>query len=221
MPPETAAQTPATDANNQPASAAPVPAATPSTLLTADPAAAAAPVAQPVTEAKPAEGATPPADAKPAEPAVVEYDIKPPEGVTFNPEAVDALKAFAKEKNLSQEDAQKLADLGAQNAKSIQAAYTAQIEQAQAQWSDASRTDKEFGGDKLDENIGVAKQALDKFGSPELKSMLAESGLGNHPEIIRAFFRVGKAISEDKTERGSTKPGAEDDLAKKMYPTMN
>ncbi len=227
MPPETAAQTPATDANNQPASAvAPAPAAAPSTLLTAQPAAPAAPAAQPTQaagDAKPAEG-TAPAGAKPAEgeDKPIEYaDFTAPEGVTLNTEAVTELKAFAAEKKLTQEDAQKLVDLGAKTMQQQQAALVSQIEQAQAQWSEASRTDKEFGGDKLTENVSVAKAALDKFGSPELSKLLGESGLGNHPEIIRAFFRVGKAISEDKLERGTTKPAnATDDLAKKMYPTM-
>lgn len=227
MPPVTEAQTPATDANSQPASAvAPAPAAAPSTLLTDAPAApaAAAPAAQPAqpaSDAKPAEG-TPPADAKPADDKPIEYaDFTAPEGVTLNSEALTELKAFAAEKKLTQEEAQKLVDLGAKTMQQQQAALVSQIEQAQAQWSDASRTDKEFGGDKLAENVAVAKQALDTFGSPELSKMLKESGLGNHPEIIRAFFRVGKAISEDKTERGTTKPAnASDDLAKKMYPTM-
>lgn len=221
MPPVTEAQTPATDANNQPASAvAPAPAAAPSTLLTDAPAApaAAAPAAQPTqaSDAKPAEG-SPPTDDKPIEYA----DFAAPDGVTLNTDAVTELKAFAAEKKLTQEDAQKLVDLGAKTMQQQQAALVSQIEQAQAQWSDASRTDKEFGGDKLAENVAVAKQALDTFGSPELSKMLKESGLGNHPEIIRAFFRVGKAISEDKLERGTTKPAnASDDLAKKMYPTM-
>lgn len=219
MPPETAPPTAATSAQPDPAtSAAP---AAPTSLLTADPAASATPSVDPAA-AKPAEG-TPPADAKPADDKPVEYaDFQAPEGVTLNAEALTELKAFAAEKKLSQEDAQKLVDLGAKTIAQQQAALTTQIEQAQAQWAEASRTDKEFGGDALDANLSVAKKALDTFGSPELSKLLAESGLGNHPDVIRAFYRVGKAISEDKLVTGSTKPAtAENDLAKKMYPTMN
>lgn len=227
MPPETAAQIPATDANSQPAPAATATPAAPSTLLTDAPAApaAAAPAAQPTqaatdpaaASATVAAGSTDkPADAdKPIEYA----DFTAPEGVTLNPDAVTELKAFAAEKKLTQEEAQKLVDLGAKTMQQQHAALVSQIEQAQAQWSEASSTDKEFGGDKLAENVGLAKTALDKFGTPELSQMLKESGLGNHPEIIRAFYRVGKAISEDKTVPGSTRPGGGDALAK-MYPTM-
>lgn len=195
------------------------------TLLTAPPAEA-APAQQPTqpADSKPAE-ATPPADASKPEDkpqgAPEEYaEFTAPEGVTFNPEALTDLKALAKEHNLSQEAAQKFADLGAKAVQKAQDGFRDQIEQAQAQWTADSRADKEFGGDKLPENLSVAKRALDTFGTPELAKMLGESGLGNHPEIIRAFYRVGKAISEDKMVPGQTKP-AETDALKKLYPTMN
>ena len=66
-----------------------------------------------------------------------------------------------------------------------------------ASWSESSRTDKEFGGDKLNENLAVAQKAMNAFGTPELRAVLNKTGLGNHPELIRAFVRAGKAISED------------------------
>lgn len=230
MPPVTEAQTPATGANNPPAPAAtPAPAAAPSTLLTDAPAApaAAAPAAQPTQAADGQAPASADAQAagtdKPAEgDKPIEYaDFTAPEGVTLNTDAVTELKAFAAEKKLTQEDAQKLVDLGAKTMQQQHAALVSQIEAAQAQWSEATRTDQEFGGDKLDENLAVARRALTQFGTPALSTMIKESGLGNHPEIIRAFYRVGKAISEDKTEKGTTRPAnAADDLAKKLYPTM-
>lgn len=160
-------------------------------------------------------------EAAKGEGAPAEYaEFKAPDGQTLNEDAMKEFAALAKEKNLSQEDAQKLVDLGAKNVQRIQEAQVKQIEQAQAQWAEASHTDKEFGGDKLKENMAVAGKALATFGSPELSTLLQESGLGNHPEIIRAFFRVGKAISEDRLVAGSTKPAGESDLAAKMYPSM-
>lgn len=192
------------------------------TLLTAEPAAAAAP-AEPVPtpdakpEDKPAEAAKP-EDAPQGAPE--EYaDFTLPEGAKVNAEALADLKAFAKEKNLSQEDAQKLVDLGVKNAQDVTTTMQAHIEQVRNEWSEASRTDKEFGGDKLDENLAVAKQALDTFGTPELTALLTESGLGSHPEVVRAFFRVGKAISEDRLVPGTKAPASRDPLSK-LYPSM-
>ena len=60
-----------------------------------------------------------------------------------------------------------------------------------------SQSDEEFGGENLSSNLEVAKSALDAFGTDPLKQLLAESGLGNHPEVIRFMYRAGKAISED------------------------
>lgn len=211
----TESQIAGTTANADPGSASAQTSA-PDTLLTATPTAGGAPAsaAQPAQAAQPAEGTPPDQGAKPAEgeakPAVPEdyADFNAPEGMTFNTEALAEFKALAKEKGLSQDEAQKFADLGAKAVQKAQAAQFEQIEQVQAQWAEASRTDKEFGGDKIEENVAVAKKALDTFGSPELAAMLKESRLGNHPEIIRAFYRVGKAISEDRLVVGSTKPAS-------------
>jgi hypothetical protein len=71
----------------------------------------------------------------------------------------------------------------------------------------------------------VAKKALDAFGTAELRSLLNESGLGNHPEVIRFMFRAGKAISEDsmvtgtKGEAKSARPRSFNDLADALYST--
>jgi hypothetical protein len=39
---------------------------------------------------------------------------------------------------------------------------------------------------------------LGTFGSAELVDIMAKSGLSQHPEFIRAFHKIGKAVSEDK-----------------------
>ena len=59
------------------------------------------------------------------------------------------------------------------------------------------------------------------FGTPELRDVLNMTGLGNHPEIIRAFYRAGKAISEDAFVSGSPRRADDMDAAKRMFPTMN
>jgi len=66
----------------------------------------------------------------------------------------------------------------------------------------------------------VARKALETFGTPELRDVLNMTGMGNHPEVIRAFYKAGKAISEDRFVQGNPR-GAEPDMAKRMFPTMN
>jgi hypothetical protein len=137
-------------------------------------------------------------DAKQEAPA--QYEFKSPDGQGFDPEAMKVYAEVAKELNLSQDSAQKILDRMGPTVAQRQAAA---IQKVQAEWAEASRTDKEFGGDTLMDNLGVAKKALDSFGTPELRSLLNDSGLGNHPEIIRFMVRAGRAISEDRFVGGS------------------
>ena len=90
-----------------------------------------------------------------------------------------------------------------------------------AGWLDQAKADPEFGGDKLAENLAVAKKALDAFGSPELVKMLNESGLGNHPEIVRAFYRAGQKISSGSFVPSGAGAPQTRDAAKTLYPNMN
>jgi hypothetical protein len=172
----------------------------------------------PVEGEAPKEGDKPPEEAKP-----VEYELKVPEGVKLEGESLDALKAFAKERGLSQADAQALTDMGVKQAQAFQAQLVEHGKQVAEQWTTATKTDKEFGGDKLGENLAIAKQALDTFGSKELKTLLNDSGLGNHPEIIRAFYRAGKAISEDRrlvTGAAAQKNRDDTPVANRLYPNQ-
>lgn len=138
------------------------------------------------------------------------YEFKAPEGQEFDAGTIEAFSEIAKELNLTQEAAQKLLDrMGPQ----IETQQKGQLQAIHNEWKQASQVDKEFGGEKLAENLATAKKALDAFGSPELRALLEQSGLGNNPEVIRFMFRAGKAISEDSfvgRSTGSGKPMPKD-----------
>lgn len=150
------------------------------------------------------------------------YEVKAPEGIDFDSDVLKAYTEFANELKLPQEAAQKMLEKIAPRMKER---AESQIKEVQNQWLEASKSDKEFGGDKLKENLSVAKKALDKFGTPELRALLDESGLGSHPEIVRAFYRAGKAISEDSfvapSKQGvkADSPMDFNDLASALYPS--
>lgn len=57
---------------------------------------------------------------------------------------------------------------------------------------------KEFGA-AYDVNILRASKAAEHFG---LSAILNESGLGNHPEFIKAFAKIGLALGEDVIKTG-------------------
>jgi len=147
------------------------------------------------------------------------YEFKLPEDHKIDDAAVEAFSEFAKDAGLTQEAAQALMD---KLAPAMQARQIQAVETAKTTWASEAKADKEFGGDAFNENLSVAKKAIDAFGSPELRTLLNESGLGNHPEIIRAFYRAGKQISEDRlvpSGSGIKSAGAKDP-AKSLYPNQ-
>lgn len=185
----------------------------------AAPAPTAAPAATPAPTAAPA--ATPaPTQAPAAAPAVPEtYEFILPEGMKVDEAVTSELSAFAKAKGLSQEDVNAIVGIGVKmqtrSSEQVRAAFETQAKG----WTESAKADKEYGGDKFDENLAVALKAREQFATPEFVQFLNESQLGNHPEMIRAFYRIGQAISQDGHVPGRAGAGAPD--ARSMYANSN
>lgn len=146
------------------------------------------------------------------------YEFKAAEGAELDPTVIEQFSTVARELDLTQDKAQLLLDKMGPVIASRQAE---QIQAIQTQWANEARTDKEFGGDKLNENLATAKKALEAFGSPELRTLLNDSGLGNHPEFIRLLYRAGSKISEDQLVPGTKAAGHAPGDPKRLYPNSN
>lgn len=135
------------------------------------------------------------------------FDV--PAGLPVDEGLMGEFATLAKELNLSQEAAQKLV--------SFQAKAALQERDA---WYAASQADAEFGGQHLKTNLETALRAVDAFGTPELKRLLVDTGLGDHPEVIRMFYRAGKTLAPDRIV-GGTSPaaGPARGLAERLYHT--
>jgi hypothetical protein len=70
-------------------------------------------------------------------------------------------------------------------------------------WKETLKTDKEIGGDKAAEAAELSKRVLEKFGGPDLINALELTNLGNYPELIRCFSRIGRAMDSDKLILGN------------------
>ncbi len=218
-------------ANTTPAGSSPA-----STEATGTPAAAAGATQQPSTDAPKAQAETAAtqeaADKAAADEAAAlkaaekvapeKYELKAADGTTLDPEALGELEGIARELKLSNEEAQKVTDIGAKLAQKWEAKQADTIQKAAAEWAATATADKEYGGEKLTESLATAKKALDAFGTPELRSLLNDSRLGNHPEVIRFMVRAGKAISEDRMVTGGAGPAtAGANVAKSLYPNQS
>ena len=86
-------------------------------------------------------------------------------------------------------------------------------------WAEQARTDPEIGRNALPAALHAARQAVQRFGGDRLKKALEETGAGNHPEIIRAFCKVGRAMPAEPAPAPRRKP-THDETMRAMYPSM-
>jgi hypothetical protein len=114
-----------------------------------------------------------------------------------------------KELNLTNEQADKLTPIAAQLVKKTmdraEAAITNRAVENRKAWNDAFEADPEIGGANKDKTIANAARFFDHYGLKKgegLRQMLDESGLGNHPDLIRAFARVGADLAEGAIDNG-------------------
>jgi hypothetical protein len=144
-------------------------------------------------------------------------DFNVPEGATIDEKVLGEATSLFKDAGLNQEQAQKFIDL---HAGLVQAGSTGQVEafdQMKNDWREQSASDKEFGGDKFDESVGLARTAIEKFGTPGLSEILSDTGLGNHPEVIRFMTRVGELTKEDVPGNGNPSAAKKDHVSI-LYP---
>lgn len=156
------------------------------------------------------------------EAAPIEYtEFTVPEGAIANPELNAEFLVAAKEAGLTQAQAQTLVDLGGKMQIKLMADNQANQAKQIETWAADARADKEIGGEKFNENLSIAKKGYDHIATPELKQILETTGLGNHPEMIRALHRVGSMLKEDGVVPGSTEPVINKNDAKSLYPNSN
>lgn len=194
---------------------APAPAAAPG--VTADPKAAADPAA-----AKPADPAKPTEPAKPVAPEKYDFTaLKLPEGVALDQPLLDAVSPVFKELGLTQEGASKLVEAHIKHLIAAEAKresdFTDFMKRSVSEHQAAIR--KEWGG-AYDANLATAQKGMARVFSAEAKKLLDETGLGSHPEFLKAFLAVGKMVSED-TPPTNASPATRKSNAEVFYGAPN
>ena len=58
-------------------------------------------------------------------------------------------------------------------------------------------------GDDFNKNAELARRAFTNFASEEAMDVLRDTGLSNHPEILKTFARIGQVLSEDNVLPGT------------------
>lgn len=162
------------------------------------------------------EPANPPAD--PAK-AATELALKVPDDSFLKPSEVEQIKSYAKEKGLTNDQAQELLNQRHDAIQEFVKDRQAENAQVQAQWLEQVKSDPEIGGEAFGQNVEIAKRALDKWASPEIRQYLEETQLGNNPNVVKFFVRIGKAMANDTLVVPGAQSGASGKTAEeRMYP---
>lgn len=146
--------------------------------------------------------------------------LKLPEGWTLDSEMLEGFKPLAEELELSQDKAQSLIDMHVQSMQKAADTVTEQFETKQQEtrdtWMKAVNTDPELS---KPENQKLAASVLGRFGADkELYTALNETGMGNHPGLLRVLVKVGGMLSEDNPLTPSAGGGQSKPIEERMYP---
>lgn len=154
---------------------------------------------------------------------VTPYDeFTTPEGIEIDQDALAKATPLLRKLNASQEDAQGLVDVVSDLIKGqVETAREEGVnywDQQRKTWRDEITADKEYGGDKLKENLHYADKFLDAFGDKEsVKEALELTGVGDHPALIKLFIKAGKHFGEGKAVTTGNKAGGETSAADDFY----
>lgn len=130
------------------------------------------------------------------------YDLKLSEKSLLDKSSVDEISTFARERGLSNKLAQEILEMKESAVKEHIELQAEAVAQRTSSWRKAVEDDKEIGGEKLKETANLANQVAKRFGTETFMKALNDTGLGNHPELVRVFARIGRAMDNDKLELG-------------------
>jgi hypothetical protein len=128
---------------------------------------------------------------------VADVKVELPEGVVVDPQVLSDVKALALEELTPSQRAQKTLELGLRQLQSFQSEAKSAFKQAVDGWREATMADKEIGGAKFPEAQKLANKAIAALGGQPLADILRQSGLANHPAVVKAFARAGTTVIED------------------------
>jgi len=155
-------------------------------------------------------------------------DLKLPEGIQIDENLAAKFAPIGKELNLSQQSANKLANLLVEiqqeqlaDAPNKIAEYKRQEKEAvKLSYEKLLNTDKEIGaGDavKMNAFLDVADKGYNAFATPELKAVLQDLHLDYHPAVIKLFHKLGSLTGNDKITQINAPVGTKQSAADILY----
>lgn len=129
------------------------------------------------------------------------YDLTGIVPEQYNHDLVDQFKKKAHEVGMSNEATKKVAEWY----KNVETAQKEAIEKSKNMQADAWMLElKRDFGNKFDVEVKNANKALAAYTDKAFAEYMNQSGLGNHPALVKAFAKIGRELSEDKLVQSET-----------------
>lgn len=140
-----------------------------------------------------------------------------PEGVTIDQEVFSEFAEIAKEAKLPQEVVDKIISLDVKRNEALQEQM---IKARDTEFKEGlSKLETTLGNAKYQEMVADAKLAINKLSDDELDAWFEETRLGNAPQLVKIFAKVGALLKEDTGLSGQTAP-ADVPIEKRMFKNM-
>ena len=130
------------------------------------------------------------------------YQLTAPEGLEVNDEILAEVSPVFRELNLTNEQADKLMPLAGKLVERITSASEDEFSELKSDWAKQTKADAQIGGANWPETERLVGRALDAAGAPrgsEFREYLDETGLGNHPEMLRIFRYFGTLVGRSRS----------------------
>jgi hypothetical protein len=145
-----------------------------------------------------------------------------PEGMAITPEWQEKLTTYATARGLDHAAQQEIVDMGVQLHQQLLESITDAHNDRVASWEQEARQEH---GARFDAVVAAAQSAFARFGSPQLKELMVQYGIGNHPAMLNAFAQIASAVREPTDVPGggtgqaapSVDDNSEEARAQRMY----
>lgn len=129
---------------------------------------------------------------------VEEYELEASKDSLLKSEDVATIQEFAKEHNLTKDQATSLLQKQEGILNTFVEAQQKQVTDTLEGWRQEVINDPTLGGENLQQTSEDAKRAVTAYGSEKFTDMLRDSGYGDHPEVVKFLSNIGRNMRDDE-----------------------
>ncbi len=129
------------------------------------------------------------------------YDLSEIVPETYSQSVIDQFKQKAHEAGMTPDGVKKMA----QWYKELEIQQQEAIVKSRKEQDDRHLLElKRDFGIKFDEEVQNARKAIDAYTDKAFRQYMDDTGLGNHPALVKAFAKIGRELSEDRLVQSET-----------------